>query len=191
MIQLKGPWKDGYAFDIHTIYSVFIQNNQYGHPTFDTRRSPMGQCIYELKYGQHLPVLDKIVDLIVKDASFNAFIQLIDIILPVPPSNKYRMIQPVLVCSKKISEKYKKEVRSDILNSANKGELKNVVREEKYAKIKEAIKVDEKLDKTKNILIFDDVFDSGSTLNAITTALKEKGYNNIYVFTLTKTRKAD
>ncbi|OQX06216.1 MAG: hypothetical protein BWK80_51115, partial [Desulfobacteraceae bacterium IS3] len=86
MIQLKGPWKDGYAFDIHTIYSVFIQNNQ-NNPTFDTRRSPMGQCIYELKYGQHLPVLDKIVDLIVKDASFNEFIQVIDIILPVPPSN--------------------------------------------------------------------------------------------------------
>jgi len=135
--------------------------------------------------------LIKFFDLVINDAFFNKFIQIIDIILPVPPSNKYRRIQPVLVCSQKISEKYKKELRSDILSSANKEELKNVVMEKKYAKIKEAIKVDEKLDKTKNILIFDDIFDSGSTLKAITNALKETGYSNIYVFTLTKTRKAD
>jgi competence protein ComFC len=191
MIQINGPWKDGYAFDIHTIESIFTGNNEYGHATFDTKRSLMGQCLYELKYGQHLPVLEKIVDLIIKDGSFRKFINNIDIILPVPPSNKYRRIQPVLVCSKEISVKFNKELRSDVLSSANKEELKNIATQVKYAKIKEALKVDERLDKSKNILIFDDVFDSGSTLSAITNALYEKGYLNIFVFTLTKTKKAD
>ena len=191
MISVAGPWRSGFAFDIHTIESTFTGNNEFGHPTFDTKRSPMGQCIYELKYGQHLPVLEKIIKLIVKDADFKRFIQQIDIILPVPPSNKYRQIQPVLVCSRRISEVFKKELRIDILSSTNKEELKNLPTEQKYAKIRQTTRVDETIKKGKNILIFDDVYDSGATLSAITNALKEKDYYNIYVFTLTKTRKAD
>ena len=104
MIQVNGPWKSGYAFDVHTKESNFTGDNEYGHPTFKTKRSSLGQYIYELKYGQHLPVLDNIVNLIVDDADFKRFIQKIDIILPVPPSNKYRRIQPVLVCCQKISK---------------------------------------------------------------------------------------
>jgi len=191
MIQVDGPWIKGYAFDVHTIESTFTGNNVFGHPTFDTKRSPIGQFLYELKYGQHLPVLEKIVELIVNDRLFNRFINSIDIILPVPPSNKYRMIQPVQVCSQKIAEKFGKDLRSDILSSTNKDELKDIPTDEKYQKIKEAIKIDEKIGKLKRILIFDDVFDSGSTLSAITNALNEKGYSNISIFTLTKTRKAD
>jgi predicted amidophosphoribosyltransferase len=44
------------------------------------------------------------------------------------------------------------------------------------------------LDKAERILIFDDVFDSGSTLTAITDTLMEAGYKDVSVFTLTKTR---
>jgi predicted amidophosphoribosyltransferase len=142
MIKLEGPWEKGYAFDIHSIESVCTGYNAFGYPTFDTTRSPMGQCIYELKYGQHLPVIDKIVDLLIKDSMFSRFIKNIDIILPVPPSNKYRQIQPVLLVSNKLAEKFKKEIRSDVLSSANKDELKNVATDEKYAKIKKTIKID-------------------------------------------------
>ena len=191
MIKVKGPWKKGYAFDIHTISSIYTGDNQFGHPTFDTTRSPMGQCLYELKYGQHLPVIDKIVDLLVNDANFSRFIENVDIILPVPPSNKYRRIQPVLLVSEILAEQFKKEIHSDILSSTNKEELKNIPAVEKYAKIKKAINIEAEFKKSKKILIFDDVFDSGSTLSAITDVLKEKGYNSIYVFTLTKTRMAD
>jgi predicted amidophosphoribosyltransferase len=151
----------------------------------------MGQCLYELKYGQHLPVIDRIVDLLINDSKFTKYIKKIDIILPVPPSNKHRRIQPVLLVSNKLAEQFKKEIQSDILSSTNKDEVKNVSNDEKYDKIKKSIRIDLHLNKNKNILIFDDVFDSGSTLNAITDALNEKRYNYIYVFTLTKTRMAD
>lgn len=191
MIKLIGPWEKGYAFDVHTISSVYTGDNEFGHPTFDTKRSPMGQCLYELKYGQHLPVIDRIVDLLINDSIFTKYIKKIDIILPVPPSNKHRRIQPVLLVSNKLAEQFKKEIRSDILSSTNKDEVKNVSNDEKYDKIKKSIRIDLHLNKNKNILIFDDVFDSGSTLNAITDALNEKRYNYIYVFTLTKTRMAD
>lgn len=191
MIKINGPWKQGYAFDIHTIESTYTGDNEFGRPTFDTKRSPMGQCVYELKYGQHLPILDKIVEMIITDRSFNNFIHDIDIIIPVPPSNKFRRIQPVLVCSQKVAEKFNKDIRCDIINSTNREELKNAVTAKKYDTIKSSITVNDEIKKTKRLLIFDDVFDSGSTLSAITNTFIEKGYCHIYVFTLTKTRKAD
>lgn len=36
MIKIEGSWEKGYAFDIHTISSVFTGDNEFGHPTFDT-----------------------------------------------------------------------------------------------------------------------------------------------------------
>lgn len=191
MVKLEGPWKEGYAFDIHTISSTYTGDNQYGHPTFDTKRSPMGQCLYELKYGQHLPVLEKIKALITADKSLETFVKKIDLIVPVPPSNNYRLIQPVRVCAEKLSDIYKKGIDFTILSSTNKDELKSTPTDQKYDKIKKGINVVETLEKTKKILVFDDVFDSGSTLTAITNAFNEKGYKNIYIFTLTKTRNSD
>lgn len=191
MIKIDGPWKEGYAFDVHTISSDYTGEDQYGHPTFDTTRSEMGQCIYELKYEQHLSVLEKIKKLLVDSNELKDYISKIDIIIPVPPSNKYRQIQPVKVCSEKLAEIYKKQLETTLLSSTNKDELKSTPTEEKYDKIKSGISISDKIDKEKKFLIFDDVFDSGSTLSAIANALKEKGCKNIYVFTLTKTRKAD
>jgi predicted amidophosphoribosyltransferase len=191
MIKIKGPWKEGYAFDIHTTGSTCAGYNDSGYPTFDTTRSPMGQCLYELKYKQQSAALDSIVDIVLGDASFNEFIEMMDIIIPVPPSNQYRSIQPVLVCSRRIAEKYDKKLRTDIICSKNKEELKNVPTEQKYDKIRRSIVFKDDLEKTKRLLIFDDVFDSGSTIKAIADVFIENGYRNIYVFTLTKTRKPD
>lgn len=191
MVKLDGPWKEGYAFDIHTIKSEYTGNNESGYATFNTIRSPMGQCIYELKYGQHLPVLEQIKKMLLESTDLKKFIEKIDIIIPVPPSNKFRKIQPVKVCATALAEIYKKSINSNILASTNKDELKNIPAIEKYEKIKKGITITNTIEKTKNLMIFDDVFDSGSTLAAISNSLNEKGYYNIYIFTLSKTRKAD
>jgi len=62
MIRLNGPWAKGFAFDLHTISSEYTGDNEYGHPTFDTTRSQIGQLLYELKYGQHEEVLSHILN---------------------------------------------------------------------------------------------------------------------------------
>lgn len=54
--------------------------------------------------------------------------------------------------------------------------------------IKNAMRMEGQLDKSKAVLLFDDVFDSGSTLMAMTNIMIDNGYDNIFVFTLTKTR---
>jgi predicted amidophosphoribosyltransferase len=191
MIDIVGSWKKGYAFSIHTLKSEHIGDDQYGRPRFNTTRSPMGQCLYEVKYHQDTSSVNRIIDLLSKDDDFRKFVESIDVILPVPPSNKNRRWQPVILVAQEIARIFRKDMRQDILASSNSEEVKNLDTEEKYDRIKKSIAVEKLLDKSQKILIFDDVFDSGSTLLAISDALIENGYENIFVFALTKTRVAD
>jgi predicted amidophosphoribosyltransferase len=191
MIDILGPWNKGYAFDVHTIRSEYMGENEYGHPIFNTIRSPMGQCLYELKFGQKFPIIENIIKLLVEDSDFNNFVSSIDIILPVPPSNKYRRLQPVVLVAQEIARIFKKELRQDILISSNSEEIKNLDMNEKYERLQKSICIEGQIDKSKSLLIFDDIFDSGSTLMVIANLLIEGGYTNISVFTLTKTRIAN
>lgn len=188
MIHILGPWNKGYAFDSHTIRSEYMGENEYGHPIFNTIRSPMGQCLYELKFGQNFSTIEKIIKLLLEDSNFNDFISNIDIILPVPPSNKYRRLQPVILVAQEIARMFKKELRQDILTSSNTEEVKNLDMNEKYERIQKSLSIEGQLDTSKNVLVFDDVFDSGSTLIATANMLIGKGYTNISIFALTKTR---
>jgi len=191
MIKITGPWKTGYAFDIHTLRSKHIGDDQYGHPRFLSERSPIGQCLYNLKFGQKFQEISNIINILSSDENFNNFINDIDIVVPAPPSNKYRRLQPVILVAQEIARTFNKELRQDIFMSSNSEEMKNIDTDEKYDRIKNALRMEGRMDKSKAILIFDDVFDSGSTLMAMTNIMIENGYDNISAFTLTKTRIPD
>ncbi len=40
--KLIGSWKKGLAFDIHTVESLYLGVDQFGHDRFDNTRSEMG-----------------------------------------------------------------------------------------------------------------------------------------------------
>jgi len=167
MINISGPWKKGYAFDIHTLNSKYIDDDQYGRPRFHTERSPIGQSLYNLKYGQDFSEIQNIVNILSSNEDFKTFIKNIDVIVPSPPSNKYRRLQPVILVAQEISRMLNKELRQDIFMSSNTEEIKNIDTDEKYNRIKKSLHMEGQLDKSKSILLFDDVFDSGSTLMAM------------------------
>lgn len=80
----------------------------------------------------------------------------------------------------------------NVLETTNVEQIKNIDANDKYSKIRNSLMVHKQFLATdKNYLIVDDVFDSGSTLRAYVDALKENGYSNIFIFTLTKTRISD
>lgn len=58
-----------------------------------------------------------------------------------------------------------------------------VKKEKRYENIKGAFKIKENFE-GKNILLFDDILTTGSTLNEISNLLKEKGAGKIIVFTI-------
>ncbi len=191
MISILGPWKYGYAFDVHTIRSEYLGEDQYGHPQFNTVRSPIGQCLYDLKYGQKFSSIKDIMDIISSDSDFRKFIEKMNIIIPTPPSNKHRNLQPVILVAQEIARVFKKELRQDIFSSSNCEEIKNIDTNEKYERIRQSLNLQGQLEMSKHILLFDDVFDSGATLMAMTNIMIEKGYTKISIFTLTKTRMSN
>src|SRR6516225_4063660 len=47
--QIIGKWKGGFALDVHTLSSIPIGYNEFGHMQFETTRSEVGELLYKLK----------------------------------------------------------------------------------------------------------------------------------------------
>ncbi|MDR1026851.1 MAG: hypothetical protein LBL46_00330 [Rickettsiales bacterium] len=191
MINLKGIWKQGFAFDKHVISSKYICDNEYGYPVFETQRSEMGGLLYKLKYGQIPAIIQDIVYILKKSAEFDSFIKGIDYIAPVPPSNKARLVQPVIAVAQELSNTFGKPLLMDFIQSTNTDQIKNTDVSERIEKVKNNLLIKNNINKNAKIMLFDDLFDSGSTMTAITEKLKENGYENISIFTLTQGKDAN
>ena len=188
--QIKGKWTSGYALDIHTLSSEYIGDDEYGHPQFDTKYSDMGQLLNRLKYKSDKSVLGIIVEAAVE--SLNSRNWAVDLIVPVPPSRSVRVFQPVIAVAKGISKFTGIKLCADcVVKLKQTPELKNMYELNKRMEIlKDAYHVVKKQVEGRNILLLDDLYRSGATLNAITQALKNEGKaEKIYALTLTKTRR--
>lgn len=188
--QIKGEWTSGYALDFHTLSSEYIGDDEYGHPQFDTKRSNMGELLYRLKYKLDKSVLRIIVDTAAEFLSSRDWPM--DLIIPVPPSRAARAFQPVMAVAKGISKFLGIELCTDcIVKIKEAPELKSVYEfDERMELLKNAYAVAKRAVEGRNILLLDDLYRSGATLNAITQALKDKGkVKEVYALTLTMTRR--
>lgn len=191
MIELNGNWMSGYAFDIHTLYSIYEGCDEYGHPNYETKRTLMGEAVYKLKYRNDKGQVFNIINLLQSNHDFLSFIKDVNVIIPVPPTKK-RDFQPVVEIAKQMAIKFQISFLENVLFSMNTQQMKNVPTEEKHETISDKIVIDfSKLNKSLHYLIFDDLYDSGTTLKVYVDKFVKKGYDKISVFTLTKTRRPD
>lgn len=184
--RLQGPWDGGYALDVHTISSAMTGHNAYGHPTFDTTRSAIGELLYRLKYKDDQTAIDPLVETM---ATFLKTRQaLIDAIVPVPPSN-VRKNQPVTLITAALSERLRIPVCTGCLSKIRKTpQLKDITEYHKRVEALEgAFTVSPEHTKgKKKLLLFDDLYGSGATVSAITQLLKGPGEAAaVYLLTLT------
>lgn len=188
--RIKGKWTCGYSLDLHTLSSEYIGDNEYGHPQFDTKYSDMGGLLNRLKYKSDKSVLRIIID---TTAEFlNSKSWSVDLIIPVPPSRETRAFQPVIAVAKGVSKFTGIKLCTDCVVKIKKTlELKDIYEFSKRVEIlKDAYAVAKREVEGRNILLFDDLYRSGATLNAITQALKDKGKaKEVYALTLTITRR--
>ena len=115
--------------------------------------------------------------------------QYLSVILPVPPSNE-RKYQPLFDVAEKLGNKIAKPVDfTHIFKRRKTEELKGVIDLEKRKSILAGafgLKGD---DIKVKVLLFDDLYRSGSTLSEITRLLYEQEFvQDVYALTLTKTR---
>lgn len=184
-ILLKGNWNEGYAIGVHTIKSIPIGENEFGHMQFDTTRSEIGELVYQLKYDSNTGVIPEIV----AKMQGITFSEAIDCIIPVPPS-KYRKIQPVIVLANEYGSAAGLEVIEAAITKKATKELKGVDDPgEREEILRNSHGLSQGVDLNgRNILLIDDVYRSGATLRAATDILLGSGARGVFVMTMTKTR---
>ena len=182
--KLEGPWREGYALDRHIVRSVYLGDDEFGHPRFDTTRSEIGELLYKLKYGNDQTVIGEIAD--AAEQYLRQWNPKVGLIIPVTPS-KVRAKQPVFLVGAEIARRLNVPFSSEIVTRRIAlPELKNVSREERKNLLKGAHDVQREKARGKEILLFDDLFQSGSTMQAIAEALLEADAEDIVALTLTQ-----
>lgn len=186
--KLEGRWKKGLAFDIHTIASDYLGPDEYGHDRWDTTRSEMGELVYQLKYRSDKSAIEKIIDLLKGIGGIEKF----DAIIPVPSTKRRRAFQPVDEIAKALGAQRDVEVLVGFLErKAGRQELKEINDPDKRKNILEGtiILASDRDFSGKKVLLVDDLYRSGATLNAATDILYEKAnVDSVSVITMTKTR---
>ena len=185
--QILGKWRQGFALDLHTLASIFLGHDEFGHPRFESTRSEIGELLYRLKYNHDQSVVDEIAE---TAATFvRAWQPHLDVIVPVPPSTM-RSIQPVHVLASALGQKLGIPVAHCLTTTRDPSPLKNVNDlDERMRLLAGLYAVDASATTGKRILLFDDLYRSGATMNEITGALYDQGHAaDVFVLTNTRTR---
>lgn len=184
--EITGKWHSGRALDKHTIESVYLGPNEYGHDSYKTTRTELGELLYRLKnHGDESAASDII-------AAVAGFLQhgAVDLIIPVPPSAN-RRVQPVILLAKGIGTRIGVPVVDCITTTRDPTQLKNITDPtQRQAAVAGLYAVNVPEIAGKRVLLFDDLYRSGTTMNAITDVLLQQGrVAKVYALTVTCTRR--
>jgi predicted amidophosphoribosyltransferase len=192
--EILGPWELGYALDRHVVRSEYTGDNEEGRPTFDTTYTEAGNALHQLKYKQGWKLKHDIAGVL--DTHIMPKLPDIDLILPIPASTK-RPRQPVDEIARALGERAGIRVGSHLIemkdSSSVAPKLKSLAtREEKDAVLKNRFKINvaAPVPRGANILLLDDLFDTGATMSAVCTLLQSHPkVAKIYAAAVTKTGK--
>ncbi len=185
---IPGRWREGYALDVHTESSTHVGDDEHGNPRFETKRSPAGELLYRLKYQADRAAIPDLVEALV--AFVRSWRPAIDVIIPVPPT-RGRALQPVLVLGEALGKAIGVEFDPDRVRRAKDvPELKDVLDyDERVRLLAGAHELDVSKVAEKRVLLFDDLYRSGATMNSIAAALQDKGCAaDTLALTVTRTR---
>jgi predicted amidophosphoribosyltransferase len=185
--RINGHWQSGVALDLHTTSSTPIGHYDNGRIQFDTKRPEIAELLYQLKYNRDQNAAQGIIE--ATAAYLQPHRELFDLIIPVPPST-VRVVQPVLILATGIGAAVGLPVVNCIITTRATAQLKDVTDPaQRQALVQGLYAVDPAYTAGKNILLFDDLFRSGSTMNAITDVLLNQGNaKSVCALTITKTR---
>ncbi|WP_158161730.1 ComF family protein [Grimontia hollisae] len=192
--EITGVWDLGYSLDKHIVSSTYIGENQWGHAQFDTVRTDVGEAVFLLKYrGDFTQCTD-----IAQSINDNILPKLpsISFIVAMPPS-KVRPKQPVQEIALELGNIAGKLCINGLLvKSKSTPQMKDIAsREERIELLMEAFEIDDKVvaetlpETGYNVLIIDDLYDTGTSLEAATQTLRQcDKIDKIFVATATRKR---
>ncbi|MBS1249205.1 MAG: ATP-dependent DNA helicase RecQ [Chloroflexi bacterium] len=172
---LPGPWEAGWALGFHSRFS----GEDWG-------RTPVGELAYRLKYQGDQSALEPLVERALAVCQENPLLSKVEAVLPVPPSTA-RDFDPVSAFSKAMTAKLETAYRPVLVKTRQTAPQKEFnTLAQKRANVKGAFAVQGQL-REKNLLVIDDLYDSGATLEEVTRVLRRAGAKSICVLTCTRT----
>lgn len=186
--QIKGPWDQGWVLDKHSLSSVYLGDDEHGHPQFKTTRTEVGEATFQLKYrngwDQSETLARAIADNIYPKLSK------VGCIVPMPASTQ-RARQPVTEIADKLGAIVKLPVFRNMLIKAKNGKsLKDLsTKEEKIEAIGSSFSVNDEIISSNgqiNTLVVDDLFHTGASMETACKVLRTYSkIGKIYVAALT------
>jgi len=186
--EIKGAWDMGYVLDLHTISSTMIGYNEFGYPEFDTQRSPLGELLYRLKYRGDRSTLPSIIESVVAFVKNWAIKP--DVIIPMPPSKLQRPFQPVIEIASELSKALQIPLDTTSLKKTKTTpQMKDIGDfSERVAALETVFTLGRDVE-GKQVLLIDDLLQSGATMNVVAQTLKKQGHvKAVYAIALTRTR---
>jgi predicted amidophosphoribosyltransferase len=188
--KLEGSWDLGYAMHKHTLSSVYLGDDEHGHPRFDNTRSEPGEALYQLKYRGDWNQIGPLAAQI--QTTLLPLFGKIGLIIPMPAST-IRARQPVDELATELGRITGIPVFNNIVvkASAPQGspQLKNLhIREEKEAALQGRFSINPSITNNGrwNALLLDDLFDTGATMDAVCKTLRTyEKINSVYAVALT------
>jgi ATP-dependent DNA helicase RecQ len=173
--QLSGPWDAGWSLGFHSRYQGS-----------DWTRSPVGELAFRLKYNGDFsvihPLVQKMKDLLLAHPEVGR----VDAIIPVP-SSVQREKDPVSSLARELATQIKVTYLPVLAKSRKTEEQKQFqTLAQKKSNVADAFRLQSSI-KGKRVLVLDDLFDSGATLEEITKLLKQAGADTVNVLTITRT----
>lgn len=185
--RINGNWDLGFSLDKHVLSSTYIGDNQWGHPEFDTTRSEIGEALFQLKYRSDFNQVTSIANQL--STSLSKYFSSASLVIPMPPS-KQRARQPVIEIARVVAKNMGIPCNENLLQKTqDTPQMKDIQdREDKVKTLVRAFSINDTLNEGKHdILIIDDLFDTGSSLEAATHVLRNyKNIGKIYVATATR-----
>jgi len=178
--KLLGSWEMGWALDFHSR----IVGDEGG-------RSAVGELVYRLKYQSDLsalpPLLEKAGDLFEQYPDFAQVDALVTV-----PSSEQRRVDPVSEVAALVGKQLDRPVWAGALVKTRKTAPQKdmVTRVQKRTNVAGAFAAQVDV-RGKRLLVIDDLFDSGATLEEVTRVLRRAGASRLHVLTLTRTIHVD
>lgn len=188
--KLDGSWDLGYALHKHTLSSVYVGDDEYGHPRFETTRSEPGEALYQLKYRADWDQVQPLAAQVT--TSLLPLFGEIGLIIPMAASTT-RARQPVDEIANELGRLIDKPVFDNIVIKApapqGSPQLKNLHgREAKDAALQGRFSINPAINNEGrwNALLLDDLFDTGATMDAVCKTLRTYNkINRVYAASLT------
>lgn len=183
--EIQGIWDAGWVLDKHVLSSTYIGDNEWGRAQFDTQRSEVGEASFQLKYRADWDRIEPLAQAL----ATHIFPKCTNVgfIVPMPASNA-RQRQPVTEVALALGRLVGKPVFESLVKAPGGPALKDLeTKEEKLEALAQRITVVDHIgDGRWDVLLVDDLYDSGASMESACNALR--GYpkvNKIYAAALT------